>query len=160
MPILPPNVFNQAKKRMKQGLHPAVLAAVENSVAHRSGEPSPGAGQQAYLGGGVNPQAARTTFGRPRGGSLGGRQYDSYLQRDPEGGLRMLHVYGTGANRQVRAFTPKNVAPSALQQLSNTATAHDKLIALAVRQAAAGGLAGGVGVKRKFSRNPGPTQRY
>lgn len=165
MAILPPPVFNAAKKRMRLGLHPAVLAAVESSIAHRAGEPSPGARQQAYLGSAVNPGHARPV---PAGGDmraaadpLANQQYESYLQKDPEGGLREVHVYGTGQNRQVRAFTPKTVAPSALQQLSNTATAHDKLLAMAVRQAALGNLpAGGVGEQRKFSRSPGILKRY
>src|SRR4051794_15003628 len=112
MPPVIPQHLEIAKKRMRQGLHPAVLAAVQRAA------PSPGAGRQAYEGTAVNPGHARPV---PPGRSafaaadpLAGQRYRSFVQQDPEGGLREVHVYGSGANRQVRAFTPKNVAPSVL----------------------------------------------
>jgi anti-sigma factor ChrR (cupin superfamily) len=123
------------------------------------------------LGTGVNPGHARTV---PPGGDmraaidpLAGRRYHSYLQGNADtGGVREVHVYGTGANRQVRSFARKNtpelqarIGSTLRQQLSNTATAEDKMIALAHR-AAAGRVAQNPMQTRKFARKPGPMQRY
>jgi hypothetical protein len=176
MPLIPTADFNRAKKRMKLGLHPAVLAAVEKSVLER---PGPNAGLRpranvgvVALGTGTNPGHARPV---PPGGDmraavdpLAGQKYRTYLQGNAEtGGLREVHVYGSGANRQVRSFarqsTPElqaRIGSTLHQQLSNTATAHDKLLAMAVRQAAAGNLGRSPFLTHRFTRKPGPMQRY
>jgi hypothetical protein len=176
MPLIPTADFERAKKRMRLGLHPAVLAAVEKSVLER---PAPNAGLRpranvgvVNLGTGTNPGHARPV---PPGGDmraavdpLAGQQYQTYLQGNAEtGGLREVHVYGSGANRQVRSFARQStpalqarIGSTLQQQLSNTATAHDKLLAMAVRQAAAGSLARPPFRPRQFARKPGPMQRY
>jgi hypothetical protein len=179
MPPVIPQHFLDAKKRMKMGLHPAVLAAVQRAVVEKTAParrptaaPRPTQNTSVVdLGTGVNPGHARTV---PPGGDmraaidpLAGRRYHSYLQGNAEtGGVREVHVYGTGANRQVRSFARKNtpelqarIGSTLRQQLSNTATAEDKMIALAHR-AAAGRVAQNPMQTRKFARKPGPMQRY
>jgi peptidoglycan hydrolase-like protein with peptidoglycan-binding domain len=216
MPPVIPQHFLDAKKRMKMGLHPAVLAAVQRAVAGKGGQADPttlpndpasirrfqqfhgirptgavDAATQAQmqrvrttlapavgattgmvdLGTGVNPGHARAV---PPGGDaraaidpLANQRYHSFLQGNAAtGDVREVHVYGTGANRQVRSFARKvtpqlqeQIGSTLRQQLSNSATAEDKMLALAHR-AAAGQLAQRVGSKRRFSRNPGPMQRY
>jgi hypothetical protein len=177
MPLIPIADFERAKKRMRLGLHPAVLAAVEKSVLQRPGAPNAGLRPRANvgvvsLGTGTNPGHSRPV---PPGGDmraamdpLAGQQYRTYLQGNAEtGGLREVHVYGSGANRQVRSFnrqsTPElqaRIGSTLQQQLSNTATAHDKLLAMAVRQAAAGSLSRAPFQTHRFSRKPGLMQRY
>jgi hypothetical protein len=70
-------------------------------------------------------------------------------------------VYGTGANRQVRSFARKvtpqlqeQIGSTLRQQLSNTATAEDKMLALAHR-AAAGQLAQRVDPSAGSAASPG-----
>lgn len=159
MPPPIPEHFKLAKKRMRQGLHPAVIAA----AARAAGAPSPGAGTQVYAGTGVNTRGTRPPAGgdaRSAVNPLANQRYKRYLQRDPEGGIRELHVYGTGQNRQVKAFNRLGpVAPSLMQQLSNTATADDKLLAIAARRAAAGNLAHDPRKKRVFNYRGGGFSR-
>jgi hypothetical protein len=179
-PVIPQHLLD-AKKRMKMGLHPAVLAAVQRSVEQAKRQLQQSAPQPALrprgntgvvdLGIGVNPGHARAV---PPGGDtraamdpLANQRYHAFLQGNADtGGVREVHVYGTGANRQVRSFARKvtpqlqeQIGSTLRQQLSNSATAEDKMLALAHR-AAAGQLAQRVGSKRRFSRNPGPMQRY
>src|SRR3954467_13985568 len=142
MPPVIPQHFLDAKKRMKMGLHPAVLAAVQRAVvaqsapARRPAAPAlrPRANVGVVdLGTGVNAGHARPV---PPGGDmraaidpLAGRHYHSYLQGNADTGqVREVHVYGTGANRQVRSFARKNtpelqarIGSTLRQQLSNTA---------------------------------------
>jgi peptidoglycan hydrolase-like protein with peptidoglycan-binding domain len=209
-PPIPPH-FQLAKKRMRQGLHPAVVAAAQRAIeaektklAGHAARPDPGylpndpatirrfqqfhgvpatghadaatqalmqrlrttlgpaagARRQVWEGTGVNPgHAPAATGGDARPDPLANQQFQRFLQKDPEGGLREVHVYGTGQNRQVRAFTrTRPVSTSVMQQLSNTATAHDKLLALAVRRAAAqtgGALARNPRKKRVFNYSGG-----
>jgi hypothetical protein len=176
MPPVIPQHFLDAKKRMKMGLHPAVLAAVQRAVKQQPTAPvtapRPGPNTSVLdLGMGVNPGRARAV---PPGGDmraamdpLANQRYHSYLQGNADtGGVREVHVYGTGANRQVRSFVRKNtpelqarIGQTLNQQLSNTATAEDKLLALAHR-AAAGRVAVNPMQPRRFARKPGPMQRY
>lgn len=161
-PVIPQHLVD-AKKRMKMGLHPAVLAAVARSAPANA----------LAIGGGVNPGHARRV---PAGGDmraamdpLAGQRYRSYLQQDDRGRFREFHVYNTPQGRQVRSFLRAADSPAlqagvgravtAAQHLSNTATAEDKMIALA-HKAAAGKLARNPFQARKFSRKPGPMQRY
>src|SRR3954447_21408679 len=103
MPLIPTADFERAKKRMRLGLHPAVLAAVEKSVLER---PGPNAGLRpranvgvVSLGTATNPGHARPV---PPGGDtraamdpLAGQQYRSFLQGNADtGGVREVHVYG------------------------------------------------------------------
>ena len=72
--------------------------------------PSPGAGTQTYLGTGINKGMARTPVAGSRNAlaradPTAGQRYKRYLQRDPEGGLRELHVYNVNGRRIVHAFT-------------------------------------------------------
>lgn len=168
MPPVIPQHFIDAKKRMRMGLHPAVLAAVQRSgLSPAARTPAaPVGGAMVALGPGVNQRQGPTAFGHPTMGSRQGQSYKSYLQQDAHGGLREVHVYGSGADREAVSFrrqlTPQltaRVGQSVNQQLSNTATAEDKMIALAHR-AAAGPFAHRVGTKRRFSSRPGPMQRY
>lgn len=166
MPFLPPAQFGLAKKRMRNGLHPAVIAAVNNAMADtglraqrgpdtlydtKGARYTPNAGARRQVDAGVGHSA--------RG------DYAKFLQQDPEGDVRELHVYNQNGKRQVMAFHPGTVDPqlqarlnpTAKQHLSNSATAEDKLLAMAARQVAMGGaLAQRVGSRRRFSRNPGP----
>jgi hypothetical protein len=195
MPLIPTRDFNIAKKRMKLGLHPAVIAAVEQATTQptshllaskRAADPSrygtlaqqtAGAFNRGEipvsLGSGVNPGRARTVppgvqDARARIDPLAGQRYDASLRRTAGGQLQEIHDYGDGrrmvfSRKPSAALTQRlqgALGPSAAQQLSNTATAHDKLLAMAVRQAAAGSLAHPPFRPRRFSRKPGPMQRY
>ena len=74
-----------------------------------TGAPRAGAGTQTYLGTGINKSRPRTPVAGSRNAlaradPTTGQRYKRYLQRDPEGGLRELHVYNVGGQRIVRAF--------------------------------------------------------
>jgi hypothetical protein len=173
MPLIPRPQFDAAQKRMKLGLHPAVLAALERSMlAGQAAPPRPRENVgMVDLGTGTNPGRPRPAA--PRGGigagldPLAGQQFHTYLQGNADTGkVREVHVYGTGQDRQVRSFnrqvTPQlqqQIGSTLRQQLSNTATAEDKLLALAHR-ATLGQLARPPLQARRFSRKPGPMQRY
>jgi hypothetical protein len=190
MPPVIPQHFLDAKRRMKMGLHPAVLAAVQRIAS----QPHDGAprdlgrhgtlAQQTLgafnrgeiplsLGSGVNRMSSGLANASLYGGEGGatarlGRTYQRELRRGLGGRIQEVHDYGGRLGSVVfdRKPTPELQAMAAqrsatlAQHLSNTATAEDKLIALAHRQAAAQGLGSGVGQKRRFSRKPGPMQRY
>jgi hypothetical protein len=187
MPPVIPQHFLDAKKRMKMGLHPAVLAAVQRSVEQaKRGIQQPSLAEQTFsafnrgeiplsLGAGVNQGHARTVAPggdmRAAMDPLAGQRYRAMLQRTQAGQLQEVHDYGGGRRMvftrqpsqslipRITAANPNLAGQTLNQQLSNSATAEDKMLALAHR-AAAGQLAQRVGSKRRFSRNPGPMQRY
>jgi hypothetical protein len=179
MPPVIPQHLEVAKKRMKMGLHPAVLAAIQRSLAgvREASDPSrhgtlaqqtAGAFNRREiplsLGRGVNQRPGPTAFGHPVMGSRQGQGYDASIQRTAGGGWQEVHDYGNGrrvafARKPTQALMQRIVAanPTLNQHLSNTATAEDKMIALAHRAA----VARQNPLKdRKFARKPGPMQRY
>jgi hypothetical protein len=163
MPLIPQRDFNRAKKRMQMGLHPAVLEAVQRA---EQAPAAPTGGAMVALGSGVNQRPGPTAFGRPAMGSRQGQSFKSYLQQDANGGLKEVHVYGSGANREAVSFkrklTPEltaRVGQSVNQQLSNRATAEDKLLAMAARQAAVDPRLTTGMARRRFSRSPGTLRR-
>jgi hypothetical protein len=180
MPPVIPQHLEVAKKRMRQGLHPAVLAAVARSLTEA---PTREGQVQAYnqrqgridLGTAVNQTPVVPGGNVEAAQTRAGQRYRTLIERAAGNKIRELHVYGSGQNRQVMAFNrapsaaltarlqsalgQQKTVPSVAQHLSNTATAEDKMIALA-HKAAAGKLAAGVGSRRRFSSKPGPMQRY
>src|SRR3954471_23770411 len=120
MPPVIPQHLEVAKKRMKMGLHPAVIAAVQRSLQAKTSPPNPGrygtlAQQTAgafnrgeiplSLGPGVNQRPGPTAFGRPVMGSRQGQSYDASIQRTAGGGWQEVHDYG-GGQRAVFARKP------------------------------------------------------
>lgn len=160
MPLIPSQDFNRAKKRMQLGLHPAVLAAVERAVQQPRSQVISNTLQPGVAAGtGVNQG------GPLRSAARAGKTYQTFLKQGPGGKVQEIHDYGGDLgsvtfDRKPTAQIQSLLAQSPAQHMSNTATAEDKLLAMAVRQAATGGLAGGLGVRRKFSRAPGPMIRY
>jgi hypothetical protein len=179
MPPVIPQHLEVAKKRMKMGLHPAVLAAIQRSLTgvREASDPSrhgtlaqqtAGAFNRREiplsLGRGVNQRSGPTAFGHPVMGSRQGQSYDASIQRTAGGGWQEVHDYGNGrrvafARKPTQAVMQRIVAanPTLNQHLSNTATAEDKMIALAHRAAVAKQNAL---QDRKFARKPGLMQRY
>jgi hypothetical protein len=181
MPLIPQRDFNRAKKRMQMGLHPAVLEAVERQLPAVSPSALRGVragGSRAEVlsdtmqpgvpaGTGVNSRPAAGLAGRFRGRQ--GLQYQRFLRQGPGGVVQEVHDYGGKADAQVfnRKLTPEIQAllaqqrgPTPGQHLSNTATAEDKLLAMATRQAMVDPrLTTGMN-RRKFSRTPGMLRRY